>query len=77
MTLKKLLAILAYIDGAYASVDDVNMHGSYVTTSTGGELAISFNTQPPQSLDGYLKRKGFIVWDGLYIYRPRKWSPDA
>lgn len=71
MTLKKLLKILAYIDSAYASVKDVSMHGSHLHTTGGGELAISFNTQPPQSLDELLRREGFIVWQGDYIYRPR------
>jgi hypothetical protein len=71
MTLKKLLKILAYIEGAYASVQDVSMHGSHMYANSGGELTISFNTQPPQSLDELLRREGFIVWDGEYIYRPR------
>jgi hypothetical protein len=41
----------------------------------GGELVLSFNTQPPQSLDELLRRAGFIVCGyGEYIYRPRKRS---
>ena len=71
MTLKKLRDLLNWIEGAYASVGGVSMHGSHIWCSGGGELSISFNTQPPQSLDKLLKRKGFNVWQNDYIYRPR------
>lgn len=71
MTLKKLLRLLTWIDGAYASVKDVSMHGSHLYATGGGELALSFNTQPPKSLDELLRRAGFIVWQGDYIYRPK------
>lgn len=72
MTLKKLLKLLTYIDLAYGDVKDVSMHGSHLWSTGGGELAISFNTQPPESLDELLRKAGFIVWQGDYIYRPRK-----
>ena len=73
MTLKKLMKLLRIIEGAYASVAYVSMHGSQLWASD-GELVLSFNTQPPRSLDELLRRAGFIVWQGEYIYRPRKRS---
>jgi hypothetical protein len=72
MTLKKLLSILRYIEGAYASVGDVNMHGSLLGATAGSELCIYFSSQPPRSLHTYLKARGFIEWQGDYIYRQRK-----
>ena len=74
MTLKKLMKLLRIIEGAYASVAYVSMHGSQLWANGGGELVLSFNTQPPKSLDELLRRAGFIVWQGDYIYRPRKRS---
>lgn len=71
MTLKKLLQLLRIIEGAYANVGDVSMHGSHLWANGGGELVLSFNTQPPRSLDELLRARGFILWRGAYIYRPR------
>lgn len=71
MTLKKLLDLLRWIEFAYAEHDMIKMHGSHIWCSGGGELTISFNTQPFKELDDLLKRKGFILWQGEYIYRPR------
>jgi hypothetical protein len=71
MTLKKLLKLLSIINSAYASVKDVNMHGSQLWANGSGELVLSFNTQPPQSFDRYLRAAGFVVWQGDYIYRPK------
>ncbi len=68
MTLKKLLALLEWIRNA----EGINLRGSFLQTTGGGELAISFNTQPPRSLHDVLMRRGFILWEGEYIYRPYK-----
>lgn len=67
MTLKKLLEILSMIHYTWP---EIKLHGSRVTVSNGGEFALDFNTQPSRMLHAYLIRKRFILWDGLYIYRP-------
>jgi hypothetical protein len=70
MTLKKLIAIMKWIEAAYTP-DEINLSGSLIWCSGGGELMITFNTQPPRDLDLFLRRRGFIVLQGEYIYRPR------
>lgn len=71
MTLKKLLRLLREIEDVYACVGYLHMRGSYIYAGGSGELTLSFNTQPPRALDSLLRREGFIVWGGEYIYRPR------
>lgn len=71
MTLKKLLQLLHFIEAHYAGCGDIRMHGSHLWANGGGELVLLFNTQPPRSLDAALRKKGFIVYEGEYIYRPR------
>lgn len=68
MTLEKLLILLGHI---YEEYSGISMHGSMLWANGGGELVLTFNTQPPRSLDRLLRRRGFIVVQGDYIYRPR------
>lgn len=68
MTLNKLITVLDIINGC----GDINLLGSHMWATGGGELSILFNTQPPKSLHDFLKQRGFIEWQGEYIYRPRK-----
>lgn len=67
MTLKKLLLLLQDIQ----LMTGISMHGSYISTTGGGELQLDFNTQPSRRMHEYLRRKGFIYWETHYIYRPR------
>jgi hypothetical protein len=69
MTLKKLLELLRFIEERAAG-EGIKLHGCRIWAS-GGELTLSFNTQPREALNGYLRRAGFISWEGDYIYRPR------
>lgn len=68
MTLKKMLEILRNLE----LNTEINMHGSSIYANGGGELTLSFNTQPSRYIDNYLRRKGFIVLNCDYIYRPRE-----
>lgn len=63
VTLRKLFEILNALHAWE------HLKGSIETTS-GGELAIAFNSQPNPAIDQYLRRKGFIVDKDQYIYRP-------
>lgn len=63
MTLRKLFEILNALHAWE------HLKGAIETTG-GGELAIAFNSQPNPAIDQYLRRKGFIVAESKYIYRP-------
>lgn len=63
MTMRKMLEIL----NALHAWDHLK---GMIEVTGGGEIAISFNSQPDRAIDQYLRRKGFIVWEGQYIYRP-------
>lgn len=76
MTLKKLLNLLLEL-AALDHMNDLKFHGSHLHTTSGGELTISFNTQPSIAIHAFLRRQGFIHWEGDYIYRPRARSRKA
>ena len=67
MTLKKLLSLIQAIAGS----EGIKLQGCFISTTSGGELALEFNTQPSRALDRHLKYYGFILWETSYIYRPR------
>ena len=69
MTLHKLLRLLHAINDE-SSKANIKLRGSHIYCSGGGELSISFNTQPTKQLDSLLRAAGFIVWQCEYIYRP-------
>jgi len=62
-----MLRLLAWLRG------ECRINGSVVTTG-GGEIAFEFNDQLLAHAHRDMLRAGFIVHDGLYIYRPRKRS---
>lgn len=41
-----------------------------ITVSGGGEIMITPISQLGKKADDYLKRKGFVLYEGTYIYRP-------
>jgi hypothetical protein len=65
MTLRKLFELLNALHAW-------NGLKGMIETTSGGEIAFDFNSQPDRATDQYLRRKGFIVepGSGRYIYRP-------
>ncbi len=65
MTIGKLLQILT--DLSHWGVSGKSM----LSHTSGGELCLQLVAQPDPSVHDYLERKGFVLVDGDYIYRPR------
>jgi hypothetical protein len=68
MTLGKMYEILSWLTNS----GNFSKNNKWIITSTyGGELALCPSSQPDKYTDEYLRKRGFIVSNGDYIYRPR------
>ncbi len=66
MTLAKLLRVLEMLEALHGHLPSGN-----IDCTGGGELRISFRSQPNLKVHEYMLRQGFITNDSDYIYRPK------